>query len=78
MKSNQSMFKFSQITRHDWSPGAALFTLQNMGALERKLKHGEHDTVLKFIEEVAAAYLVDKGIQPPTADYTPPIEQEST
>jgi hypothetical protein len=78
MKSTSSIFKFSQITRQDWSVGAALFTLQNMGALERKLRRGEDDVILKLIEEIVAAYLIEKGVEPPQADYTPPVEQPST
>lgn len=78
LKSAGSIFKFSQITRDDWSIGAALFTLQNMGALARKLQRGEDAVILKFIEEVCAAYLIDKGVEPLLADYTAPVEQAST
>lgn len=78
MKSVDSRFKFSQITREDWGLGAAMFTLQNMGALRRKLERGEDEVILKFIEEVVSAYCLERGVEPPVADYTPPVEQVST
>jgi len=78
LKSAFSMLKFSKIKRDDWDVGAALFTLQNMGALKRKLERREDEVILTFIAEITAAYLISKGVNPPAPDYTPPVEQEST
>lgn len=78
LKSAESILKFSEITPADWNAGAAMFTLLNMGALKRKLNRGEDDVILRFIEVMAAGFLLSHGIVPPDADYTPPVEQEST
>lgn len=77
-KSDNSVLKFSLLTRENFSPGAAMFTLQNMGALRRKLDRGEDEVILKLIEEMAAAYLIATEHNVPPANYDPPIEQEST
>ena len=72
-----SLFKFSKITRADFNIGAALFTLENMGALKRKLGRGEDDIVLAFIVEVVSAYLLQKNVEPPLPNWTPPVVQIS-
>jgi len=72
-----SLFKFSQITSGDWNCGAAMFTLENMGALSRKFDRGEKEVILNFIAHVATAYLREHDIEPPEANWTPPVEQET-
>ncbi len=72
---DSSLFKFSQIKAEHWGAGTALFTLQNMGALARKLKKGEYDVVLTFIAEICKAYLRECGMGTiPEPNYTPPVE----
>lgn len=78
LKSYDSPFKFSSVRRANYSAATARFTLLNMGALARKFDLGEKEVLLKFIEEISAAYLLANGIMPPEADYTPPPEQDST
>ena len=63
-----SSFKFSQITRHGFGVGAALFILENMGKLQRKDKQ----IIVDLVGEICAAYLIDRGLLPPTPDYSPP------
>jgi hypothetical protein len=67
LSAETSLFKFSQITRNDFNPGAALFTLENMGKLAPK----DRDVILNFIVEICSAYLKEHGIDPPKPDWTP-------